>query len=559
MKMKYILPAGVLILASGFTTILGVGAAAAQQIHSMSLGAMFPDAQVRALARAAGRGRVEKVEALVAQGVDVNARGTLGYTPLFWALGNRNAIGFEKLLELGADPDIIFERGQAIMRYLLWHDDTEFLEMVLEHGGDPDLRADYEIGSGWFFATPLFGFIDASLYGSGFRGVPNDRRPHIHLLLKAGANINARAGAKFKPKFGDHHYYEGITPVIYAAEQRVYDIVLELLNLGADHRLEDNKGRGLAYHIISDDASYFAEREWYFVTDELEELFDWQWSLITQQRKEVIAWLLERGERIPELETTFADPKVRDLAGDPSLYVNQAERVEELAAQGADVNARGENGVSPLLWRLMISNLSGFEKLLELGADPNIVLDRHNPLTPSIAIRNGGSIMHWAAGHESNSGFLKSALSHGGNPNLVTGPSGETPLFKTISAIKGDGLDRDRADNRSMLLGAGADIDARSHGEVRGASGGGRTPVMVAADIGRYDIVRELLYRGADYALKDDSGAGLVERVVSRMEESLSSGGDGEKDFHDVVAWLSERGVEISGTGRRDAEGKRGP
>jgi hypothetical protein len=42
----------------------------------MSLETMFPDPRMRALAKAAGRGRIGKVEQLVADGVDVNSRGT---------------------------------------------------------------------------------------------------------------------------------------------------------------------------------------------------------------------------------------------------------------------------------------------------------------------------------------------------------------------------------------------------------------------------------------------------------------------------------------------------
>ncbi len=75
----------------------------------MSLEIMFPDPQVRALAKAAGRGRIRKIDELFGRGVDVNARGTSGATPLFWAM--KNAKGFRRLLELGADPNAVFEDG----------------------------------------------------------------------------------------------------------------------------------------------------------------------------------------------------------------------------------------------------------------------------------------------------------------------------------------------------------------------------------------------------------------------------------------------------------------
>ena len=87
-------------------------------IAFMSLETMFPDESVRALAKAAAKGRVGTVEELVDLGVDVNASGTKGATPLFWAMSNYN--GFKKLLELGADPNVIFGNGGSIMHIAVW-------------------------------------------------------------------------------------------------------------------------------------------------------------------------------------------------------------------------------------------------------------------------------------------------------------------------------------------------------------------------------------------------------------------------------------------------------
>src|SRR5690625_6364209 len=51
-------------------------------IIQMPLRTMFPNQPVRALAEAAGKGRLTKLEELVEQGVDVNARGNNDATPL---------------------------------------------------------------------------------------------------------------------------------------------------------------------------------------------------------------------------------------------------------------------------------------------------------------------------------------------------------------------------------------------------------------------------------------------------------------------------------------------
>src|SRR6056297_2375536 len=73
--------------------------ARSELVAFMSLETMFPEPRLRALARAAGRGNVRRIDALVREGVDVNGRGTSGAVPLFWAM--HDIRGFRRLLELG--------------------------------------------------------------------------------------------------------------------------------------------------------------------------------------------------------------------------------------------------------------------------------------------------------------------------------------------------------------------------------------------------------------------------------------------------------------------------
>ena len=222
------------------------------------------------------------------------------------------------------------------------------------------------------------------------------------------------------------------------------------------------------------------------------------------------------------LETMFPDQQVRALAeaaGDGKI-----KKVEELVAQGVEINSRGTKNSTPLFWALRNLNIDGFEKLLALGADPNIIFA-------------DGSVMHWAAKCE-DTRFLREALSHGGNPNLVAGKTSETPLFETIG-VGG-------SDNREamlILLDAGANINAVTGGEkIFGMSMGGKTPMMVAANVVRFDIVYELLNRGADYSLKDDAGRDLMSRIVA-MNGRFSADSEQKKYLEQVITWLSERGV----------------
>ena len=235
-----------------------------------------------------------------------------------------------------------------------------------------------------------------------------------------------------------------------------------------------------------------------------------------RQRKELVAYM--------PLEIMFPDDRVRALA--EAAGEGAVKEIEELVTQSTDVNSQGKKGATPLFWALRNSNIEGFKKLLDLGADPNIVFA-------------DGTVMHWTAKHK-DTRFLQAALEHGGNPNISAGKPSETPLFETIGV---EGSDNKAA--MLILLDAGADVNAvTGDEEIFGMSMGGKTPLMVAASVVRFDIVYELLLRGADYQLKDDSGRDLVDRVAA-MRNRFAAGSEQKIHIETVVEWLSERGVKI--------------
>lgn len=189
--------------------------AAKTLVAFMSLETMFPDHEVRLLASAAGKGQLDEVDRLVAEGVDVNATGTQNATPLFWSM--RSLSGFTKLLELGADPNVIFLDGGSVMHWAARADNAEYLEAALRHEGNPNL-----VG-GAFKRTPLFEAI-----GSEARS--------IELLLDAGADINARSE-------------NGDTTVMVAAGRGRFDTVYLLLTHGASYSATNYSGVGLTDRI----------------------------------------------------------------------------------------------------------------------------------------------------------------------------------------------------------------------------------------------------------------------------------------------------------------------
>ena len=178
-------------------------------IAYMSPKVMFPDPQVRALAKAASKGDLVKVDRLVVEGVNVNARGTSDVTPLFLAM--QNARGFEHLLKLGAHPNVLYgEKGKngTIMHFAVWHKNPRILELALLYGGDPNLP------EGQTMRTPIF------------EAMGPDNKDKISTLIEAGADVNAQL-------------FNGDTPMITAAGLGQFDTVYDLLLHGADYGLKN--------------------------------------------------------------------------------------------------------------------------------------------------------------------------------------------------------------------------------------------------------------------------------------------------------------------------------
>ena len=213
----------------------------------MSLETMFPDAMVRSLASAAGEGDLAEVDRLVAEGVNVNARGTQDATPLFWSL--RDLSGFTKLLELGADPNVVFGDGGSVMHWAARAEGTDFLRATLRHGGDPNLVA------GTFRRTPLFEAIGR-----------NDAS--IELLLDAGADIDARSS-------------NGDTAAMVAAGRGRFDVVYLLLSRGASYSVANDNGVTLADRVADKQGAMDPEHE------------------LARWLDKVVGWLREHGVEIP--------------------------------------------------------------------------------------------------------------------------------------------------------------------------------------------------------------------------------------------------------------------
>ena len=189
----------------------------------MTVAEAFPDPAVRNLAKAAAVGDLKIIDKSIAMGIDVNATGTKGVTPLWWSIIVYNFTGFEHLLSKGANPNIqpfgYRNAGyQNVMDFAAMAKDSEFLEAAIKAGGDVNLVSRFD------GATPIF----SAIIGRELR--------NIELLISHGADLN----------FQDP---TGKTPLIAAVDINDFEIAYYLLARGADPTLKVKTGQTVLFSI----------------------------------------------------------------------------------------------------------------------------------------------------------------------------------------------------------------------------------------------------------------------------------------------------------------------
>jgi uncharacterized protein len=166
-------------------------------------------------------------------------------TPLFYALKSEKKESYRKLLEVGASPNTLCRRGNVVIHFAAAEEDTYWLRLALDSGGNPNLFNKY--GYGWITTTPI-----------GF-AVSAGRLNNVKLLCERGADINAMDAQKR-------------TPLTNACGQTRFEIVHYLLEKGADYNkpapetftfifsLQEKPPE--AYHRVPDDTEKWCRVVW---------------------------------------------------------------------------------------------------------------------------------------------------------------------------------------------------------------------------------------------------------------------------------------------------------
>ena len=179
----------------------------------------------------------------------------------------------------------------------------------------------------------------------------------------------------------------------------------------------------------------------------------------------------------------FHDPQVVALID--AVVDGNVAKAKGLMAAGANINASGDAGVTPLIWMIYAHNNRAIKMLLDLGANPNQAWEQGE--APVYMAASGGNIQ-----------LLKLLLDHGADP---TSPAhGKSAM--TIAMV------RLHLDCAELLLQRGADINYH-HGFQSAIDG----PLIV----GRFEWVIWLLDHGYTYDLAS-ARRGVSNRVPTAEE-----------------------------------------
>ncbi len=158
-------------------------------------------------------------------------------------------------------------------------------------------------------------------------------------------------------------------------------------------------------------------------------------------------------------------------------------KMGKMLKEGLDINKRGKNNITFLVYAYLKENKNSYKFLLENGADPNLMMWTEEKIPKGARLKGNRSMLSFAA-YDDDPFYLAEALKHGGDPNLKEFlGDGKTSRPILYNAINGGNFT-----NVQLLIEAGVDVN--KGGEVS-------SPLGVAICNGKYKMAYYLLQKGA--------------------------------------------------------------
>jgi ankyrin repeat protein len=526
---------------------------------------------------AAANGQVKIADLLIRHGADVNARDELNCTPLHYAAKHGHPEVARLLIEKGSDVNARSKGGWTPLHVAAGNGHADVTELLIQYGADTNAKCGFAVGifyssaSREAFTIPTYTDAECREFTVTLLHIATafGRADVVRLLLKHGADVNARSDLG--------------TPLCWAALFGRAEIAKILLEHGADVNAKHSEcltPLHLAAFSATGIAEYLIKKSAY-----VSESNKYKSSLpITHSNyAEVAKVLLEYGAEI----NAKACAHYRCLGDVPlhwAVFSGNAEIVKLLVERGVDANARTKDGFTPLHLAALsfcatdnieeyryIKSYSHFypfsfhviqvaEFLIKMGADVNarandgstpleIALTKGKINMAALLVKYGARIdaqrcwtallsgLSQRAGHRLSrdeertvTDFAKLLIKNGANVDVKLEYYNKTPLHIFASIGNSEMVE--------FLIKSGADVNARDFF--------GDTPLHEAARYGFADIVRLLLVHGAYVNAKDELGDTPLHNAGSRevAELLIRYGADvnaknekGETPLHLKAAW----------------------
>jgi uncharacterized protein len=286
------------------------------------------------LIRWSSQGDVKKVEALLKQKVNPNAKNDWGYTALMWAAHRGHVEVCKQLLAKGAKPDVQDKSGRTAL-------------MFATSCGMIDIGGSIE-GSRWLHHYP----------------------PIARLLLDAGANPNLRDK-------------QGNTALAYRRTlwREFGEVCTVLLSRGAKIDLLPSQKEAFLVEAAREGESELVR----FILTQKPSQADVDTALLEACEKSVyrslkpgMSWVKESHRIIQLLLEAGADPNTTNKAKEtPLMLIHHsnlpaAEPTRWLIKHGAKVEVADARGFTPLMYAVATEHRDSVSLLLENGANPNV-------------------------------------------------------------------------------------------------------------------------------------------------------------------------------------------
>jgi len=431
---------------------------------------------------------IEKIKALLSQGVDVNARDSLGRTALHCTCEKFDTPPSEKIARLligqGADVNARDKSGNTPLHLAAreWDIDEDLLDLLIAKGADVNARNDDG-------QTPLHLAAPANLDVPTAERERRNKVVAASFLVSKGAQINARdkngctplyvacgngrrdvvefllaRGAAINEKTND-----GLTPLHCAAMLgRTETATVLMQRLGRENPASDAKdGQGctplhyaamagsndIVELLISNDANVNPRN----VRGETP-----AYLAVLHNHQDTVRLLISKGVEVSSIHL--------------AAYVGDLARVKSFTEKGASAETRNESALTPLHAAAGAGQRKIAEFLISNGASVN-----------AGAVAEGlGTALHYAT--DGGSKEVAKLLIQQGATVDARNKAEETPLH--IASKRGY---RDLA---QLLIANKADVNAKTKD--------GQTPLLRAARLGHKDVMELLIDKGAEVSPVDD-------------------------------------------------------